>query len=102
MSDEDKNRLARARDRYQAAMHGVQSGVAHSEHAHPKLFSPKNTRVGITSCQVTDEGLATLLLKKGIITEVEYHEAVADAAEREKKRWEEDLSQRTGIVVRLG
>ena len=37
--------------------------------------------------QVTDEGLATLLIEKGLITRVEYHDAMANAAERELNRW---------------
>jgi hypothetical protein len=101
MTDENRMSIARAMSRYNVAMHAVQSGIAMSENYDKELFSPKNTRVGITSAQVTDLAIGELLIKKGVISRLEYFEAVADAAESEKERWENELSSRLGKKVTL-
>lgn len=88
--------------RYSAAMHAVQSGVA-MEHARGSNDgSPKHLRVGINSCMITEQGLAQLLMDKGLFTLEEYHKYVAEAAEQEKLRYEAALSEQLGRKVTLG
>lgn len=51
---------------------------------------------------MSDHGsLAKLLIDKGVITEDEYLEAIADGTEREKQRYEAILSERFGKPVTL-
>lgn len=104
----DEERIAAANERYMAAMHAVQSGIAMKLNIEggPQerplgLFSPKHTRVGITSMQVDAHAVATLLIEKGIITQAEYHEQIAKSAEEERDRWEAELSEYYGRKVTL-
>jgi purine-nucleoside phosphorylase len=94
-------------ERYVAAMHAMQSGVAADMETDPNERSqgattPKHLRVGVNGALADQAALAKLLIAKGIITEAEYLEAVADAAEAEKARYEQLLSERFGKPVTLG
>lgn len=72
------------RQRYHAAMHAVQTGVAHQMNdPSTKETEPKHLRVGINAAMVTDLAVARLLLAKGVFTLDEYEAALADAAEAE-------------------
>lgn len=84
------DRIATATARYEAAMHGVQTGVAFEMGMAPNGggTSPKHLRVGVNSTMVTDRALAELLIAKGVFSEEEYIEAVANAAEQELARYE--------------
>ena len=89
-------------DRYDAAAHAVQSGIAAIMGLDPKFASPKSLRTGLDCGKADMEGLVTLLIAKGVFTEAEYGTAMADAMEREKARWEADVSTRMGHKVSLG
>jgi hypothetical protein len=97
-----EERMEAAKQRYLAAAHAVQSGVM-AKMKHDKSFvSRKQMRTGI-DCQKADmEGLVTLLISKGIISEVEYMEALAVSMERERQRWEQEISNLVGTPVTLG
>lgn len=88
-----------SRARYQAAAHGMQSGVA----ADPtdKSLQPKHLRVGVNSALVETAVLAQLLIDKGIITAEEHSTALADAMERERDKYAADLSKKLGKPVTL-
>ena len=90
-----------ALDRYEAAMHAVQSGVAYEMPINKAPTEPKHLRVGINSAMVEHYALAKLLMDKGVITTDEYEEALAMAAEAEKKRYEDYLSALMGSKVTL-
>ena len=90
------------KDRYDAAAHAVQSGIASRIALDPKFASPKDLRVGLDCGKADMEGLARLLIAKGVFTEAEYGAAMADAMEAEKGRWEADMSTRMGRKVSLG
>ena len=90
------------KDRYDAAAHAVQTGIATLMGLDPKLASPKNLRTGLDCGKADMEGLVTLLIAKGVFTEAEYGAAMADAMEREKARWEADMSTKLGRKVSLG
>lgn len=79
--------------RYHEALHAMQSGVATEMGVDPKPTEPKHLRVGINSALVNNEAIATLLIEKGIITQEEYTEQVAISMEKEKKSYEQRLSQ---------
>jgi hypothetical protein len=78
-------------DRYLAAMHAMQSGVAAEMHRDPKPTEPKHLRVGVNSALLGNAAIGALLIEKGVITQDEYECALADAAEREKATYEERL-----------
>jgi hypothetical protein len=86
--------------RYAAAAHAMQSGVAMDMKTDPGGSrggtTPKHLRVGVNSALVTQAALASLLVAKGVITQDEYVEAVADEMEKEKARFEQLLSERFG------
>jgi hypothetical protein len=79
------------RQRYLNAAHAVQTGIGMMMHTNPRLFEPKHVRVGIDASKVEQAGLVTLLIRKGIFSEVEYIAAVADAMEEEQRRSEQEL-----------
>lgn len=89
-------------ERYYAAAHAMQSGVAQEQALGSDCGSPKHLRVGVNSAMVDVSALATLLMSKGIITADEYHQALCDAMEKEQRRYEEVLTKRMGIPVTLG
>lgn len=79
--------LDEARDRYLAALHAMQSGVAMEMNYDPASTTPKHLRVGVNSAMSDTGALAKLLVDKGVITEQEYYTAVADGMERERDRY---------------
>lgn len=89
-------------ERYEAAAHAMQSGVAMEMNYRSQPTEPKHLRVGINAAMSDMGGLVTLLIEKGVITSEEYIRAVADSMEREKLRYELALSAMTGTKVTLG
>lgn len=101
MSDaEDCKR--RAIERYKAAAHGMQTGVAFDLERGDQSGTPKHLRVGINVAMSDHAALVTLLMAKGLFTEIEYLEALADAMEAERKRYEQHLDVAHGLKVTLG
>ena len=88
-------------ERYMSAMHAMQSGVAMEMNYRPQPTEPKHLRVGINSAMADMAGLVQLLIKKGVISEQEYLEAIATSAEQEKKRYEDHLSNLLGSKITL-
>lgn len=64
--------------------------------------SPKHLRVGVNTSKVDQSALVKLLINKGIFTEIEYEEALADAMEAEKRRYEIYLGEILNRKVTLG
>lgn len=93
--------MATPQERYAAAAHAMQSGVAAEIGLGTKSTEPKHLRVGVNSALVDSAALAELLIGKGIITEDEYVEAIATGMEREAKAYEDRLSERTGQKITL-
>lgn len=94
--------LEEYRQRYERAMHAVQSGVAAKMTYDPTDTTPKHLRTGVNSAMVQHSGLVLLLMRKGVISESDYWAAMADAAEQERALYEEWLSERTGTPIHLG
>ncbi len=100
------SKLSELKARYAAAMHAVQSGVAVMMNfdggTERGETSPKHLRTGVNSALVDSGALAGLLMRKGVITEEEYLEALAEAAEREKLAYEQRLNEGfgPGVVLR--
>ena len=82
-------KLQELRARYSRAAHAMQTGVAHELPVDPSSGNPKHLRVGVNSALVSHGALVRLLLQKGLITEVEYMEALCEGMEDEVRRYEE-------------
>lgn len=67
--------------RYRAAAHAMQSGVEFNPDKSAQ--QPKHLRVGINVALRDFASLASLLIRKGLITEEELHAALADGMEQE-------------------
>lgn len=89
-------------ERYLAAAHAIQTGVALDLESGDSSGSPKQLRTGINLRACDQAGLVRLLIAKGVFTETEYLDAIAGAAEAEKARYEERISKRLGRKVTLG
>ncbi len=88
-------------ERYQAAAHAMQSGVAMEMNYDSKSTQPKHLRVGVNSALVDSSALAELLITKGIITEDEYLDAIAAGMEREAESYRARLQDRLGTSITL-
>ena len=88
-------------ERYHAAAHAMQTGVAMEMNYRPQPTEPKHLRTGINTAMVDHAALVGLLVAKGVITDAEYMKALADAMEAEQARYESHLSQILGTKVTL-
>lgn len=77
------------RQRYVAACHAMQSGVAFTMPS--KETEPKHLRVGVNAAMCDTAAMARLLVDKGVITLEEYEKAIADEMEREVQRYQDRL-----------
>lgn len=85
-------------DRYMAAMHAMQSGVAakmnYDGGPESGETSPKQLRVGVNSALISNGALLQLLVDKGLITSEEYAAVLTDYTERDVKSYEDWLNKR--------
>ena len=88
-------------ERYRAALHAMQTGVAFEMQFDPTSTEPKHLRVGVNASMSDNAALVRLLSSKGIITEEEYYKEIADTMELEVKRYETILSQHYGKLITL-
>lgn len=86
---------------YQRALHGMQAGVAMKMNHDPKETEPKHLRVGINAAMSDQGALAQLLIRKGVITEAEYLQAIAQGMEHERSLYEQTLTGILGTNVKL-
>ena len=100
--EEVKRRMADAQRRYLAAGHAVQTAVLFNMERGARSHEPKHLRTGLDMRAADAAGLARLLIKKGVFTELEYIEAMADAAEEEVARYTKDTREKTGLNVSFG
>lgn len=86
MTDQERH-IKNLQDRYQAACHAMQTGVMYDQEYNPKDKEPKHLRVGINVAHCDHAALVQLLMSKGIITELEYWQAITAEMEREVERY---------------
>ncbi len=89
------------RERYLAAAHAMQSGVAGKMAIDPSETTPKHLRTGVNSAMVEHSALVKLLVAKGVITWPEYFTALADGMEAERDKYAATLSAHYGAAVTL-
>jgi hypothetical protein len=93
------------RRRYHHALKCMQSGVAMAMELdkQSKETEPKHLRVGINAAMSDHGALVALLMRKGVISAIEYWQALAESAEREAASYEQRLQDITGNPkLRLG
>jgi hypothetical protein len=78
----DQERIEAAKARYMAAAHAVQSAIGFSMHA-SSITEPKHMRTGIDMTKSDMGAITRLLVTKGICTDIEIWEALAEGAEAE-------------------
>lgn len=88
--------------RYMAAAHAMQSGVAMWMNYDPDETRPKDLRTGVNSAMVEHGALVKLLVEKGIITNEEFFTSLVEMMELEVKGYEERISAHVGTKVTLG
>lgn len=87
--------------RYSDAVQAMQSGVMGEMPYNPNPTSPKHLRVGINVALVDHGSLVRGLVKKGVITNEEYYQWIAEGMEAEHKRYEAYLTKMFGKPVKL-
>lgn len=104
---EEVGRVAALKERYVAALHAMQSGVAAKLGAAADRgrdmedCSPKHLRVGVNAAMVDHGALVSVLLKRKLITEAEYWESVVETMEREVELYKAALKRKLGVDVDL-
>ena len=89
----NRGQIERDTERYERAAHRVQTAIGIL--GGPRL-TEKHMRTGIDMGKAGLEGLATLLMEKGLFKMEEYVAALAASAEREADRYEHELSIKWG------
>jgi hypothetical protein len=92
-------------ERYEAVIHAVQTAIAAILYSNApaakrqaeRFRDPKHLRVGLDARAADQEGLARLLIAKGVFTEDEYLEAVACSMEREAESIRRRASELCGL-----
>ena len=87
---------------YEEACYAMQAGVALDENLGDKGLTAKHLRVGVNSAMVEHSALARLLIAKGVITDAEYRESLADGMREEVELYERGLTEQLGKRVTLG
>lgn len=104
MNNETKQRIEALYREYEALQHAMQSGVKFEIEGNGlanAAADPKHLRVGVNSVLCDHGALVGLLVRKGIITDEEYAEAIRDGMQQEVNRYKERLSERYGAKVTL-
>lgn len=92
----DQERMEAAQARYVAAGHAVQSAIGFSMGA-SKITEPKHMRVGIDMTKSDVGAITRLLVAKGICTDLEIWEALAEGAEAEAEMQATTARQAMGL-----
>lgn len=100
MTDDDKRQLLF--DENLRLQHAMQSGVAADQAGGSLDGTPKHLRVGVNTAFLQNNAITSLLIKKGIITDIEYLEQLNKEIKAEITRYEQRLLERYGKVIKLG
>lgn len=86
--------------RYAQLAHAIQSGIEYDKNEFEREH--KHLRLGINTAHTDHAALVSLLMRKGVITEDEYWDALLESLEREVERYEKALSKAYGANIKLG
>ena len=96
------NKIDELKNQYLQLAHAMQSGVAAMMDVDDNATRAKHLRVGVNSAMVETSTIATLLVKKGVITEEEWFEGLIEMMRKEVLMYEKRLSEKFGNVIKLG
>lgn len=96
MGEELSRETASNYQRYFDAMHAMQAGVAMMQNYNAKETTPKDLRVGVNLSLINSSALGALLIRKGLITEEEYSEVLAEFAENDVKDYTDKIERTMG------
>ena len=85
--------------KYHALCQAMQTGVAYETEpgvCQQDSHIPKHLRVGVNMAMCEQGAMAKLLVKKGIITEEEYVDAMIDMMEQEVKQYTDRIEKALG------
>jgi hypothetical protein len=88
------------KERYQNALHAMQTGVQLAITRGHQEANPKHLRVGVNSAMVGHSALARILINKGIITAAEYYKMLADVTEEEVATYRRMLNLPDNVELR--
>ena len=97
----------RQRKRWIDAAHAMQTGVKllfsldNPDPDSAEAARYKDIRTGVNAAMRDHGSLVDLLVKKGVMTRLEYMTAIADGMEAEKRNYERELAERLGRPVIL-
>lgn len=86
--------------KYNELAHAMQSGIEYGKNEFEREH--KHLRVGINTAHSDHAALVSILIKKGIITQDEYMDALNEFMEKEVQRYEKELSEQYKANIRLG
>ena len=78
-------------ERYEAAVHAMQTGVGVKMASNTKETQPKHLRVGVNAAMCDHTALVQLLIERGVFSKEEYLTAIADEMEAEVERYQQEL-----------
>lgn len=83
-------------EEYARLAHAIQSAVALSHTRGSPDGSPKHLRTGVNLAMCDIGSIGRLLVRKGVVTEAEYFEAVLDGLRRELDTYEQQYGVKFG------
>jgi hypothetical protein len=83
-------------EEYNRLSHAMMTGVGYDLEYNRKQAEPKHVRAGINSALVCISALTKLFMAKGLISELEYWQALNAEMAAEVARYEASLEARTG------
>jgi hypothetical protein len=101
MNSAEADRIQELKARYESLLHAMQSGVAFKQQRAPGETENKHLRVGVNAAMSDHGALVSLLIEKGVLTEVEYLERLCVFMQREIDVYEAELTRLLGALIKL-
>lgn len=99
MNDTEQTQFNAEVQRYNSLIHAMQTGVKFSHEHGSTDGSPKHLRVGVNSAMCEAGAILHLLIEKGILTKLEYVQALNAKLEQEVNNYRQIVSDTTGTPL---
>jgi hypothetical protein len=101
MTPHEQEQLERLLDEHASLSHALQSGVRWEHERGSDDGSPKHLRTGVNIALRDHSSLVNLLVKKGVITDLEYAHEIVSGMREEVEAYEKRISEATGKEIHL-
>jgi len=101
LSPAQQARLERLLDEHTSLSHALQSGVRWEQERGSDDGSPRHLRTGVNIVMRDLGSIVNLLVRKGVITDLEYAEAIVEGMREEVEAYEKRISEATGKEIHL-